>query len=44
MNTNSVWRRINGMMPNTTWPTSLHFGFGDDWPRRGMEAQARSVA
>ena len=38
MNSNSVWRRINGMMPNTTWPETLHFGFGDDWPHRGMEA------
>lgn len=38
MNTNSVWRRINGMMPDATWPDTLHFGFGDDWPHRGMEA------
>jgi len=38
MNSNSVWRRINGMMPNATWPSQLYFGFGDDWPYRGMDA------
>lgn len=41
MTTNSVWRRINGMMPNKVWPTTLHFGFGDDWPHRGAEALAQ---
>ena len=38
MSENSVHRRVAGMMHGKTWPTNLHFGFGDDWPWRGTEA------
>jgi hypothetical protein len=38
MSENSVHRRVANMMHGKTWPSSLYFGFGDDWPWRGSEA------